>query len=136
MWTRRSTCSQNAEIRSPTVRLIGAFLRPQPAAKIIACDGTAAGRWPTSTVLEARRPALDVTVASALDRPPPLLGNRPIVRSPVDLELVVPLDRVGAGEPAADAAARVGRMLAGRAIEVLPADGAAGGRLGMERGRG
>jgi hypothetical protein len=116
--------------------LIGAFLRPQPAAKIIACDGTAAGRWPTSTVLEARRPALDVTMASALDRPPPLLGHRPIVRSPVDLELVVPLDRVGAGEPAADAAARVGRMLAGLAIEVLPADGAAGGRLGMERGRG
>lgn len=90
---------------------------------------------PAPTVLEARRPALDVTVAAALDRldrPAPLVGNRPIVCPPVELELVVPLDRVGTGERSGDAAARVGRALAGLAIEVLPVDGAAGGRLGME----
>ena len=90
---------------------------------------------PAPTVLEARRPALDVTVAAALDRldrSAPLVGNRPIVRPPVELELVVPLDRVGTGKRSGDAAARVGRALAGLAIEALPVDGAAGGRLGME----
>ena len=90
---------------------------------------------PAPTVLEARRPALDVTVAAALDRldrSAPLVGNRPIVRPPVELELVVPLDRVGTGKRSGDAAPRVGRALAGLAIEALPVDGAAGGRLGME----
>ena len=90
---------------------------------------------PAPTVLEARRPALDVTVAAALDRldrSAPLVGNRPIVRPPVELELVVPLDRVGTGKRSGDAAARVGRALAGLAIEALPVDGAGGGRLGME----
>jgi hypothetical protein len=90
---------------------------------------------PAPTVLEARQPAIDVTVASALDRldrAPPLVGNRPIVRPPVDLELAVPLDRVSGGGRPGDGAVRVGRVLAGLAVEGLAVDGAAGVRLGME----
>jgi hypothetical protein len=96
---------------------------------------------PAPTVLEIRRPSLDVTVAAALarlGRPPPLIGDRSVVRPAVALELLVPLDRVlaplgsAAGGRAADAAARLGRTLAALAIELLPADGAAGGRLGLE----
>ena len=93
---------------------------------------------PAPTVLEIRRPSLDVTVAAALTRlgrPPPLIGDRSVVRPAVALELLVPLDRVlgpagcAAGGRAVDAAARLGRTLAALAIE---SDAAAGGRLGLE----
>jgi hypothetical protein len=94
------------------------------------------------TVLESRRPGLELTVAAALTRlgrPPPTVAGRSVLRPAVALELLVPLNRVlGPVDPAAergragDEAARLGRTLAALAIELLPADGAAGGRLGLE----
>jgi hypothetical protein len=76
-----------------------------------------------------------VTVAAALEaarerlgREPPRIADRAVVRPAVDLELVVPLDRVAT----ADAAARLGRTLARLATELLPLDGPAGARLGLE----
>lgn len=104
-------------------------------------------RRPAATVLagrqrSARPPALRVTVASALraaqllGRPEPRVGDRAVVRPAVDVELVVPLDRVlmsiGAGATSADAAARLGRSLAGLAADLLPGDPRAGIRLGLE----
>ena len=54
----------------------------------------------------------------------------------MDTGLVVPLDRVlmsiGAGAASADAAARLGRSLAGLATDVLPGDPWSGVRLGLE----
>jgi tetratricopeptide (TPR) repeat protein len=104
-------------------------------------------RHPPRTVLAgrahaARPPALAVTVAGALaaaqrlGRPEPRVGDRPVVRPALDPSLVVPLDRVlmsiGAGATSADAAARLGRSLAGLATELLSGDPAAGVRLGLE----
>jgi hypothetical protein len=103
---------------------------------------------PVPTVLalrqrSARPPALAVTVATALDaarqrlgRQPPQIGDRAVVRPAVDVELVVPLDRVlvplGPGDRSADAAARLGGTLARLAAELLPLDVARGTRLGLE----
>ena len=59
------------------------------------------------TVLQGRAAGLGVTVAAALEavrerlgREPPRVGGRPVVRPAVDLALVVPLDRIGAGPDA------------------------------------
>ncbi|HST64486.1 MAG TPA: hypothetical protein VLM05_04795, partial [Mycobacteriales bacterium] len=90
-----------------------------------------------------RPPALAVTVATALDaarqrlgRQPPRIGDRAVVRPAVDVELVVPLDRVlvplGPGSRSADAATRLGGTLARTAAELLPLDLARGARLGLE----
>jgi tetratricopeptide (TPR) repeat protein len=91
----------------------------------------------------ARPPALTATVATALDvtrlrlgRPPPLIGDRAVVRPAVDVELMVPLDRalvpLGPGDRSADAAARLGGTLARLAAELLPLDAVRGTRLGLE----
>jgi hypothetical protein len=107
--------------------------------------GGLAARRPT--VLRERSvahpPVLSVTVATALDaarqrldRQPPRIGDSAVVRPAVDVELLVPLDRVlvplGSGARAADAAARLGGTLAGLAAELLPLDAARGARLGLE----
>jgi tetratricopeptide (TPR) repeat protein len=100
------------------------------------------------TVLGVRQhsrhpPVLAVTVATALDaarqrlgRQPPRIGDRAVVRPAVDVELVVPLDRVlvplGPGDRSADAAARLGSTLAKLAVGLLQLDGARGARLGLE----
>lgn len=106
-----------------------------------------AGQQPLRTVLAERLrspkpPELRVTVASALagahrrGRDVPWIGDRPVVRPAVEAELVVPLDRVltalGTGSGSADAAARLGRTLAGLAADLLQADPDGGCRLGME----
>lgn len=88
-------------------------------------------------------PELGVTVASALDTAcrlfdiePPRVNDRPVVQPAVDVELVVPLDRVlralGPGTAAADAAARLGGTLAAVTAALLPADPTGGVRLGLE----
>jgi hypothetical protein len=99
------------------------------------------------TVLRERSvvhpPLLSVTVATALhaacqrlDRQPPGIGDRAVVRPAVHVELLVPLDRVlvplGPGGRSADAAARLGGTLARLAAELLPLDAAGGARLGLE----
>jgi hypothetical protein len=100
---------------------------------------------PAPTVLGTRpqAPAFPATVASALDaarlrldRQPPRIGDRAVVRPAVDVELVVPLDRVlvplGPGDRATDAAARLGAALARTAVQLLPLDPVRGARLGLE----
>lgn len=103
---------------------------------------------PGPTVLADRQgsphpPTLGVTVASALEAArlrfgtePPQVSFRPVVRPAVDVELVVPLDRVlrsvGPGQNAADAAARLGGTLARTAGPLLPVDPVSGARLGLE----
>ncbi|HEY6749237.1 MAG TPA: hypothetical protein VI357_26425 [Mycobacteriales bacterium] len=103
---------------------------------------------PVPAVLPVRQhspspPAPAVTVATALDaarqrlgRQPPRIGDRAVVRPAVDVELVVPLDRVlvplGPGDRSADAATRLGGTLARTATELLPLDPASGTRLGLE----
>jgi tetratricopeptide (TPR) repeat protein len=108
--------------------------------------GGASGGVPTVLAIRqrsSRPPALAVTVATALDaarqrlgRQPPQIGDRAVVRPAVDVELVVPLDRVlvplGPGDRSADAAARLGGTLARLAAELLPLDVARGTRLGLE----
>jgi hypothetical protein len=105
--------------------------------------GGLAGPAPTVLGARPRAPALAVTVATALDaarrrldRPPPRIGDRSVVRPAVDVELAVPLDRalvpLGPGGRAADAAARLGGTLAGIAIALLPLDPVGGARLGLE----
>jgi tetratricopeptide (TPR) repeat protein len=115
------------------------------AATVARRSGGLAG---VATVLARRQrsahpPVLAVTVATALDaarqrldRQPPRIGDRAVVRPAVDVELLTPLDRVlvplGPGGRSADAAARLGGTLAGIALELLPLDADRGVRLGLE----
>jgi tetratricopeptide (TPR) repeat protein len=105
--------------------------------------GGLAGPAPTVLGTQTRAPVLAVTVATALeaarlrlDRQPPRIGDRTVVRPAVDAELVVPLDRLlvplGPGDRAADTAARLGGTLAWMAAQLLPLDPVGGARLGLE----